>query len=146
MATQTGDHWSVLLKSAVLCMNSTVKKSHSYTPFQVMWGRESRYEDLVPALNNIQVSHEEDFELEQAVYSEFLLAEEDCEMDDVFSSLPSNDMESIKLIDESRECTRSFASNSIKSEQLKQKRQYDKKVTEKKFVIFIYKYKIRVAV
>ena len=74
MATQTGDHWCALLKSAVLCMNSTVKKSHSYTPFQVMWGRESRYEDLVPALNNIQVSHEEDFELEQAIYSEFLLA------------------------------------------------------------------------
>ena len=92
------------------------------------------------------MSHEEDFELEQTIYSEFLLAEEDCEVDDLFSSFPSNNMDSIKLIDESRECTHSFASNSIRSEQLKQKRQYDKKVTQKKFVIFINKYKIRVEV
>ena len=73
MATQTGDHWCVLLKSAVLCMNSTVKKSHSYTPFQVMWGRESRYEDLVPALDNIQVSHEEDLNFNKLYILNFCL-------------------------------------------------------------------------
>ena len=49
--------WSQLLKSAVLCMNSTWKKSHADIPFRVMWGRDSRYEDLIPAINkNISVS------------------------------------------------------------------------------------------
>ena len=50
-----------------------------------MWGRESRYQDLIPHIDNIEVSHEEDLQLEEAILEEFLPMEE--EMIDVFSSL-----------------------------------------------------------
>ena len=135
MTFQTGKHWSSVLKPAVLCMNSTVKKSHSYTPFQVMWGRESKYENLVSSISKIDVSHDEDYELEEAIISESVAIEEGCELD-MFSP-PDDHLESIHLLNESRKNTCDLANASIRSEQLKQKRQYDKKVNEKRQVIFL---------
>ena len=138
MSTQTGEHWSSLLKSAVLCMNSTIKKSHSYTPFQVMWGRESNYLNLVHVISKIEISHDEDYELEDDIISESLPAEGEGKMD-LFS--PSEDhFESIDLINESREKTCKIANANIKSEQLKQKRQYDRKVNDGRYVILLFKF------
>ena len=135
MTFQTGQHWSTLLKPAVLCMNSTFKKSHSSTPFQVMWGRESKYENLVSDISKIKIAPDEDYQLEEAILSETLPAQE-CEMLDTFSP-PEDHLESIHFLNESRNNTRKRANVLIKSEQLKQKRQYDKKVNEKRYAIFI---------
>ena len=114
-------------------MNSNVKKSHSYVPFQVMWGRESKYENLVSNISKIDVSHDEDYELEEAIISESVAIEEGCELD-MFS--PDDHLESINLLNEYRKNTCDLANALIRSEQLKQKRQYDKKVNEKRQVIF----------
>ena len=114
-------------------MNSTEKKSHSYTPFEVMWGRESRYQDLIPHIDNIEVSHEEDLQLEEAILEEFLPMEE--EMIDVFSSPLDDPLQSIHLMEESRQKVCELAGDSIRSEQLKQKRQYDKKVNETRYLL-----------
>ena len=43
---QIKDHWTKLLKSAVIAMNSTRKKAHGQTAFKVMWGRELMHQDL----------------------------------------------------------------------------------------------------
>ena len=51
MGHQTSKEWSILLKSAVLSMNSTKKRSTGHTPFKVMLGRKSRYEILLPVIN-----------------------------------------------------------------------------------------------
>ena len=67
-------------------MNSTEKKSHSYTPFKVVWGRESRYQDLIPNIHDIEISPEEDIQLDNATFVECSAFEE--EMTDVFSSPP----------------------------------------------------------
>ena len=61
-------------------MNSTVKNSHSYTPFQFRWGRETNYENLVSNISRIDVSHE-DYELEVATISESVAIEGGCELD-----------------------------------------------------------------
>ena len=116
MTFQTGKHWSSVLKPAVLCMNSTVKKSHSYTPFQVMWGRESKYENLVSSISKIDVSHDEDYELEEAIISESVAIEEGCELD-MFSP-PDDHLESIHLLNESRKNICHLANALIRSEQL----------------------------
>ena len=64
MQLQSGTFWSELLKSAVLCINSTVKRSNGNTPFRVMWGRDSRHEDLVPVVNGLSVSSKDDLDIE----------------------------------------------------------------------------------
>ena len=43
---QTGTVCTSLLKSAVLCINSTLKKSQGTTPFRVMWGRDLRQAEM----------------------------------------------------------------------------------------------------
>ena len=70
MELQTGDHWSKLLKSAAIAMNSTKKRSHGQTPFKVMWGRESRHQDLLSAINDLDLNEDSDFELEEPIISE----------------------------------------------------------------------------
>ena len=98
-----------------------------------MWGRESRYQDLIPHIDNIEVSHEEDLQLEEAILEEFLPMEE--EMIDVFSSPLDDPLQSIHLMEESRQKVCELAGDSIRSEQLKQKRQYDKKVNETRYLL-----------
>ena len=71
MQLQSGTVWSGLLKSAVLCMNSTVKRSHGNTPFRVMWGRDSRHEDLVPVVNGLSVSSKEDLDMEGDILDQY---------------------------------------------------------------------------
>ena len=68
MEIQTGDHWSKLLKAAAITMNST----HGQTPFKVMWARESRHQDLLSTINNLQCNTEEDFALEDAIMNEVI--------------------------------------------------------------------------
>ena len=118
MALETGKHWSVLLKSALISMNSTKKKSYGYTPIKVMWGRESGYEDLLFAMNNI-------------IYAEFQSSTENMKIDrlgDEFLLPAQQPLEEISLFDAHRLNVNETSADSIMSEQLKQKRQYDKKV------------------
>ena len=75
MCIETNKEWSELLKSAVIAMNSTRKKSHGYTAFRVMWGRESRYEELL-SIDDISSTSAEDFECEETIVDEFPLDEE----------------------------------------------------------------------
>ena len=54
MESQIGDHWSKMLKQVVLAMNSMKKRSLRQNQFKVMWGRESRHQDLLATINNLQ--------------------------------------------------------------------------------------------
>ena len=133
MAAQTGKQWPGLLKSAVLAMNSSYKKSHGQTPFKVMWGRESRCHDLLSYLNNSDSPPEQEEEEEDMVAA--LPENTDSNIEDEFSPPCDDDrQQSIAVLEESRELTRKNACESIRLEQLKQKRQYDKKVTEKRYI------------
>ena len=126
MDLQTSKEWSVLLKSAVLSMNSTKKRSISHTPFKVMWGRESRYEFLLPVVNNVRLTPEEDVIEKEEIFAAH------AELDNIEDiSLDTS------VLDEERITTNRSASQSIASEQLKQKSQYDKKVTGNRCVIII---------
>ncbi|KAI6656013.1 Gypsy retrotransposon integrase-like protein 1 [Oopsacas minuta] len=102
MGRQTSKEWSILLKSAVLSMNSTKKRSTGQTPFKIMWGRESQFIE------------------EEEVFARLDLDNLD-DLDD-----PSLDT---LVLEEERFNIYDSASQSIASEQLKQKSQYDKKVT-----------------
>ena len=133
METQTGDHWSTLLKSAVIAMNSTKKRSLRQTPFKVMWGRESRHQDLLSTINNLQTNDEEDFDLEESIFSEVLNPMDDVEeIEDIYSPPLDNPHQEVDMFDESRTSTQQSAMDSISFEQLKQKIQYDKKVNTKR--------------
>ena len=59
-------------------------------------------------------------------------------MTDVFSSPPEDHLQSISLIEESRETVCESAGNYIRTEQLRQKRQYDKKVIENRYNEILY--------
>ena len=107
MGRQTSKEWSILLKSAVLSMNSTKKRSTGHTPFKIMWGRESQYEFLLPVINNASSTPRLDLD----------------NLDDPSLDTPVLEEERFNIYDS--------ASQSIASEQLKQKSQYDKKVTRK---------------
>ena len=48
-------------------MNSTKKRAHGQSAFKVMWGRESRHQDLLSVINNLETNTEEDFELEESI-------------------------------------------------------------------------------
>ena len=116
MGRQTSKEWSIILKSALLSMNSTKKRSTRHTPFKVMWGRESRYEFLLPVINNLNSTPEEYLIEEEEVFAAH--TELDI-LDDTSLDTP--------VLDEERCDTYSSASQSIALEQLKQKSQYDKK-------------------
>ena len=134
MHLESGKEWSELLKSAVLCMNSTYKKSHGTTPFRVMWGRDSRYEELVPSISNASVSAEDDFAEEDAILS---LCDSDIYSDiteDIYSLPIEQPIGSIANLKEYRESTYKFAHENTTAEQMKQKIQYDKKVNQNRFV------------
>ena len=131
MEIQTGDYWSKLLKAAAITMNSTFKRVHGQTPFKVMWGRESRHQDLLSTINNLQCNTEEDFALEDAIMNEVIPPLDYIEeTSDIFSPSLDNPQEEFTSIDESRTSTQQSAMDSINSEQIKQKMQYDKKVNE----------------
>ena len=53
----------------------------------VMFGRESRFEDLLSTIENITSTPQEDFEFEEAIIAEFQLTMDSNEIEDVF--LPS---------------------------------------------------------
>ena len=129
MEIETGDHWCKLLKSAVIAMNSTKKRAHGQTAFKVMWGRESRHQDLLSVINSLETSTEEDFELEESIFAELLTDTEEL-VEDIFSPPLDNPQEEVDIISESRTSTQQSAMDSINYEQLKQKIQYDKKVNE----------------
>ena len=132
MEIETGDHWSKLLKSAAIAMNSTKKRSHGQTAFNVMWGRESRHQELLSVINNLQTNTNEDFELEESIFAEVLppLGDPEDFLEDIFSPPLDNPQEEVDIISESRTSTQQSAMDSINYEQLKQKIQYDKKVNE----------------
>ena len=67
-------------------MNSTFKRAHGQTPFKVMWGRESRHQDRLSTINNLQCNTEEDFALEDAIINEVIPPLDDIEeISDIFS-------------------------------------------------------------
>ena len=135
MESQIGDHWSKLLKQVVLAMNSCKKRSLGQTPFKVMWGRESRHQDLLSTINNLQTNDEEDFDLEESIFSEVTDPLDDIEgINDIFCPSPDNPLEAVSNIDESRTSTQQSAMDCINFEQLKQKIQFDKKVNTNRLV------------
>ena len=85
MHVQTGTVCTSLLKFAVLCMNSTLKKSHGTTPFRVMWGRDSLYADLVPVLNSVTVSSQDDIDSEEAILNNYDPLLDEFHSDDTFA-------------------------------------------------------------
>ena len=100
METQTGDHWSTLLKSAVIAMNSTKKRSIRQTPFMFMWGRESRHQDLLSTINNLQTNDEEDFDLEESIFREVLNPLDDVEeIEDIYSPPLENPHQEVDMFD-----------------------------------------------
>ena len=112
-------------------MNSTFKRAHGQTPFKVMWGRESRDQDLLSTINNLQCNTEEDFALEDVIMNEVIPPLDVIEeISDIFSPPFDNLQEEFTSIDESRTCTQQSAMDSINFEQIKQKMQYDKNVNE----------------
>ena len=123
---QTKKNWSELLKSAVLSMNSIKKKSHGYTPYKVKFGRESRYEDLLSTINDTIPTPQEDLELGENTFAEFQLTEDE---------LREQGFEEISFIDHKKAKIYKCAANSIRSNQLRQKRQFDKKVNETRCVL-----------
>ena len=127
MQIQSGNSWSQILKSSVVCLNSTMKKSYDTTPFRVIWGRDSRYQDLVPSLNNVAISAEENIETEEAIFSLYDVQPDDS---DAYSPPQEQPQESIAILDNYRRATCELAGENIGTEQLKQKRQCDKKVTQ----------------
>ena len=131
---QTGTVWTSLLKPAVLCMNSTQKKSHGTTPFRVMWGRDSRHADLVPVVNSVTVSSQDDIDTEEAILNHYDPLLDEFHSDNTFA-LPEHPDEDIAILDEFRETTYKLAGESICTEQLKQKRQYDKKVSLNRYCL-----------
>ena len=137
MVIQSGNssNWSQLLKSADMFINSTRKKSHGNTPFRVMWGRNSRYEDLIPAINNnITVSQAAIDEIDSV---ENIISDDDIvEGEDLLIISPSREQlqEQIQQMDEFRTATFELAGENIRTEQLKQKRQYDKKVSQNRYL------------
>ena len=131
MEIQTGEHWSKLLKSATIAMNSTKKRSHGQTAFKVMWGRESRHEDLLSAINNLPSTVEEDFEMEEAILTKVLLPQDEMEqIEDEFSPPLDQPQEEVLMIDDCRAATQKLAVDSINFEQTKQSMQYNKKVNQ----------------
>lgn len=132
MTAQTGKQWPELVKSAVLALNYSSKKSHGQTPFKVMWGRGSRCLDLLSYLNNSDSPPEQEEE-EEDIEVAALPENTDSNIEDEFSPPYDDPQQSITLLELSRELTRKNACELIRSEQLKQKRQYDKKVTEKRY-------------
>ena len=141
MESQIGDHWSKLLKQAVLAMNSIKKRSLRQTPFKVMWGRESRHQGLLSTINNLQTNDEEDFDLEESIFSEVIGPLDDIDgINDTLCPPPDNSFEEVSNIDESRTSTQQSAMDTINFEQLKQKIQYDKKVNTNRLVELIYGY------
>ena len=58
MEAESGDHWSKLLNSSVLAINSMKKRSRVQTAFIVMWGRQSRHEVLLSVINNRKVDRQ----------------------------------------------------------------------------------------
>ncbi|KAI6659581.1 hypothetical protein LOD99_14504 [Oopsacas minuta] len=101
MEVQTGNHWSQLLKLACLTMNSTKKKSHGQTPFNVK--------------EILSQQSENDYIDDQ----------------DEFSPPCSEPGEELSCIYETRDTRFKSAAEDIHSEQLRQKLQYDKKVNTK---------------
>ena len=135
MKIESGNtNWSQLLKPALLCMNSTLKKSHGNTPFRVMWGRDSRYEDLVPSITGVSVSAEEDVDTEEVIYALYDHNEDESARN-VYSLPAEEPQSSISALESFRNSTCDLAGELIRNEQLKQKRQYDKKVNRIRYVI-----------
>ena len=103
-----------------------------------MFGRESSYEDLLSTIDKLISTPQEDFEFEQSILEEFKLTEETIDMDieDVF--LPSSEqcLDEMSLLDQERGHIFKSAAKSIRSDQLRQKRQFDKKVNENRCVVF----------
>ncbi|KAI6648976.1 hypothetical protein LOD99_6859 [Oopsacas minuta] len=130
MELQTGNHWSQLLKLACLTMNSTKKKSHGQTPFNTMWGRESKHVDLLSTYPNLAIDPIEDFEHEDAIFREILSQQSENDYiddQDEFSPPCSEPGEELCCIYETRDTRFKSAAKDIHSEQLRQKLQYDKK-------------------
>ena len=98
-----------------------------------MWARESRHQDLLSTINNLQTNDEEDFDLEESIFSEVLNPLDDVEeIEDIYSPPLENPHQEVDMFDESRTSTQQSAMDSISFEQLKQKIQYDKKVNTKR--------------
>ena len=112
-------------------MNSILKKSHGTTPFRVMWGRDSRYEDLIPYINEVSVSAEDDIYTEEAIFALYDTQDDEYNPEDLYSPPLDQSQESIAALDEFRETTSKLSIEYIGTEQLKQKRQYDKSHTRK---------------
>ena len=83
------------------------------------------------SLNNQQSNNKEEFDLEEAIFSEVLHPLDEIEeFEDIFSPPPDNPQEEVSSIDESRASIQQLAMANISFEQLKQKIQYDKKFNE----------------
>ena len=101
-------------------MNSTHKRAIGTTPFNIMFGRQSRYIDL---LEYVQVTDNENYNNE----------EDNPDADEQATFNVQNEMDNQMLdFNTEREDSWNEARESIIREQLKQKRIFDEKVHEKR--------------
>ena len=113
-------------------MNSSRKKSINQTPFKLMWGRESRYQDLLSHVNNKnQFGEDSDDDTQLEEMDGHQVIDEHDPMIEIFDP-PELPNETFNLLKEYRESLWENGVESILSEQLKQKRQFEKKVSDKR--------------
>ena len=116
--------WTEKLQPAVIAANTQTKKSTSYTPFYLMFGRNfdsSNLLNLITSPNNPGINSQMLTELES---SDEELPE--C-VDDPYD-LPKNDDEWIDTISSTRKNDKMTAIQNIKKKQKVQKKTYDSKV------------------
>ena len=64
ISSQCGKNWSPIIQPTVLKMNSTHKRAIGTRPFNIMFGRQSRYIDL---LEYVQVTDNENYNNEEDI-------------------------------------------------------------------------------
>ena len=104
MEAESGDHWSRLLNSAGLAINSTKKRSQGQTAFKVMWGRQSRHEDLLSVINNRKVDSQGDFEAEEELFAQVTPSQDELE-NIVFSPPLEKPLEDVRTVNKCRNNT-----------------------------------------
>ena len=116
--------WTEELQPAVLAANTQTKRSTSYTPFYLMFGRNFYSSNL---LNHASSPNNPDMKLQMLI--EFDTSDEEIPrcVDDPYN-LPKDDDDWIDLITSTRKNEKMTAIQNIKKNQHVQKKTYDLKV------------------
>ena len=121
MVIEGGVEWPLKRQASVLAANSCWKRSTSFTPFYLMYGREANCAHLFKNLLNDGVDIDEDVTDNIADHSEEALP-------DVYPHEPELPVDMMENLAESRSLSRLHAQDNIRKEQMIQKQIFNKKV------------------